>query len=100
MKLGKVIGNVVSTKKVTNISSLKILVVNYLDDSMEETGKSAACIDTVGAGEGDIVLLCSSSSARQTRLTKNVCTDNAIVGIVDSISSDNKYIYRKKRAGG
>ncbi len=95
MKLGKVIGNVVATKKVDNIRSLKILVVNYLNEAMEETKTTAACIDTVSAGEGDIVLLCSSSSARLTKMTKNACTDNTIVGIVDSVSSGSKYIYKK-----
>ncbi|MEW6196995.1 MAG: EutN/CcmL family microcompartment protein [Bacteroidota bacterium] len=95
MKLGKVIGNVVSTKKVENINSLKILVVRYLNEEMQETKTSAACIDTVSAGEGDIVLLCSSSSARLTEMTKSACIDNTIVGIVDSVSSNNKYIYKK-----
>ena len=95
MKLGLVIGNVVSTRKEGNVGGLKILVVSYLDEQMNDTKKTAACIDTVSAGEGDIVLLCSSSSARLTALTKNVATDNTIVGIVDSVSSEGKYIFKK-----
>lgn len=95
MKLGKVIGNVVSTRKEGNVGGLKILVVSYLDENLIDTKKTAACIDTVSAGSGDIVLLCSSSSARMTNMTKNVATDNTIVGIVDSISSNSRYIYRK-----
>jgi microcompartment protein CcmK/EutM len=95
MKLGKVIGNVVSTKKEGNITGLKILVVSYLDENLTDTKKTAACIDTMSAGEGDIVLLCSSSSARMTKMTKNVASDNTIVGIVDSVSSGNIYTYKK-----
>jgi ethanolamine utilization protein EutN len=95
MKLGLVIGNVVSTRKEGNVKGLKILVVSYLDEQMNDTKKTAACIDTVSAGEGDIVLLCSSSSARLTALTKNVATDNTIVAIVDSVSSEGKYIFKK-----
>ena len=95
MKLGIVIGKVISTRKEGNVQGLKILVVSYLNEEMEDTNKTAACIDTVNAGEGDIVLLCSSSSARLTASTKNVATDNTIVGIVDSVSSGNKYLYRK-----
>jgi microcompartment protein CcmK/EutM len=97
MKLGLVIGKVVSTRKEGNVQGLKILVVSYLDEQMNDTKKTAACIDTVGAGEGDIVLLCASSSARLTVLTKNVATDNTIVGVVDSISSEGKYIFKKNK---
>jgi microcompartment protein CcmK/EutM len=97
MKLGIVIGNIVSTRKEGNIQGLKILVISYLNEEMKDTNKTAACIDTVNAGEGDIVLLCSSSSARLTAMTKNVATDNTIVGIVDSVSCRNKYLYRKNK---
>ena len=100
MKFGIVIGKVISTRKEGRVEGLKILVVNYLNEKMENTNKSAACIDTVNAGEGDIVLLCSSSSARLTTLTKNVATDNTIVGIVDSVSSGNNYLYRKNKSNG
>jgi microcompartment protein CcmK/EutM len=93
LQLGKVIGNVVSVKKVENLSGLKLMVVDYLDDNMNAKGKSTVCVDTVSAGKGDIVLLCSSSSARLTEQTKDVCTDNTIVGIVDSVSTSGKYIY-------
>ena len=95
MKLGRVIGQLVSTKKAGNIDGLKILVVNYLDEKLSGTSKSAACIDTVGAGNDDIVLLCSSSSARLTEITKKTAVDNAIVGIIDSISCGGKYIYNR-----
>lgn len=95
MKLGKIIGKVVSTRKEENINSLKILIVDYLDENLVETGKTAACIDTVNAGEGDVVLLCSSSSARETKMTKSTCSDNSIVGIVDTISTGKKYLYKK-----
>ena len=100
MKLGKVIGKVISTRKDGNVGGLKILVISYLNEKMEDTGKSAACIDTVNAGEGDIVLLCASSSARMTKMTKKVATDNTIVGIVDSVSSGNETIYSKSESAG
>lgn len=95
LKLGRIIGTVVATRKVENVKALKLLVVRYLNEKMEDTDSTAVCVDTVTAGVGDIVLLCSSSSARLTKLTHNVCTDNTIVGIVDSVSSYNKFIYKK-----
>ena len=99
MKIGKVIGKVVSTRKEGNVDGLPILVVSYLDETLTDTGKSAACVDTVNAGDGDVVLLCASSSARMTSRTTNVATDNTIVGIVDSVSAGSKYIYDKSKPG-
>ena len=99
MKIGKVIGKVVSTRKEGQVDGLPILVVSYLDEKLSDTGKSAACIDTVNAGDGDVVLLCASSSARMTARTTNVATDNTIVGIVDSVSVGSTYLYRKNKPG-
>jgi ethanolamine utilization protein EutN len=92
MLLGRVIGSVVSVRKVGNLSGLTLLVVDYLDENLNSKNKSVVCTDTVSAGEGDIVLLCSSSSARITETTENACTDNSIVGIVDTIFSNNSYL--------
>jgi len=97
MKLGLVIGNVVSTRKVESVGGLKMLVVSYLNDELVDTKRTAVCLDTVGAGSGDIVLLCASSSARMTELTRKAVTDNTIVGIVDAISSGNRYTYKKNQ---
>ena len=95
MKLGKVIGKIISTRKEGNVDGLKLLVVKYLDENLKDADKSAVCIDTVNAGEGDIVILCSSSSARFTKTTRYSAIDNSIIGIVDSISRGRKYEYKK-----
>lgn len=95
MQLAKVIGSVVSVRKVGNLKGLKLLVVEFLDEGLTSLKKTAVCADTVQAGPGDLVLTCSSSSARMTKDTKNVCIDNTIVGIIDSVNSENKWIYRK-----
>jgi len=88
----------VSTRKVDNNDGLTMLIVSYLTEELVDTGKSAVCIDSVGAGEGDIVLICSSSSARLTAATKRAVTDNTIVGIVDAISAGGRTAYLKERA--
>jgi microcompartment protein CcmK/EutM len=95
MQIGKIIGEVISTRKEGNVKGLKILVARYLDEEMRELQKTVACIDTVGAGVGEIVLLCSSSSARMTKMTKGVCTDNTVVGIVDTITNGKNSVYEK-----
>ena len=95
MQFGKVIGSVISTQKTGKIKGLRLLVVNHLDENLKSTGKSYVCIDTVNSKAGDVVLTCSSSSARMTAMTKGVCTDNSIIGIVDIISSKKKDVYKK-----
>ena len=100
MKLGVVIGNVVATRKSGNMGGRKILVVRYLNEELAETGTTHACIDTVDAGVGDVVLICASSSARVTAATSGVATDSAIVGIVDEVFSGARQVYRKQHPEG
>jgi microcompartment protein CcmK/EutM len=100
MKLGIVKGSVVASKKTGNTEGRKILVVELIDEAARETGHTLACIDTTGAGSGDVVVIVSSSSARLTKLTKDVCTDNTIIAIVDNITSNGKYIYRAAEKNG
>ncbi len=95
MKFGKVIGNIVSTQKTGGIDGLRLLLVQELDYELKPSGRSAVCTDTVNSGPGDLVLTCASSSARFTRLTRDICTDNSIIAIVDIVSLDKKDFYRK-----
>jgi len=94
MQLGKVIGNVVSTSKSSRLEGLRLLVVNCLNEALEPLPRRVVCTDTVNAKPGDIVLTCSSSSARCTQVTRDVCTDNTVVAIVDIISAGKKDFYR------
>ena len=97
MKLGKVIGQIITSHNEGNIKGKKLLVVRYLNEKLQDTQKTAACVDSVNANAGDIVLLCSSSSARLTKITSNVCTDNTIIGIIETISSKRKNWYVRDR---
>ena len=93
MQFGEVIGNIISTQKTGKIHGIRLLVVRHLDENLKKTSKVIACTDTVNSKAGDIVLLCSSSSARMTSTTKGVCTDHSVVGIVEIISSRKKNVY-------
>ena len=94
MQLGKVIGNVVSTNKSDRLEGLRLLIVRNLNEKLDSGRWTCVCTDTVNAKPGDIVLTCSSSSARCTQTTGDVCTDNTIVAIVDAISAGKKDVYR------
>ncbi|HEX9006729.1 MAG TPA: EutN/CcmL family microcompartment protein [Bacteroidota bacterium] len=97
MKLARVIGNVVATRKTGNTEGMKILVARVLAEDLTPTAATVACIDTVNAGAGDLVLLCSSSSARMTAMTAKVATDNTIVAVVDAVSHGRNDLYTRVR---
>ena len=97
MQIAKVIGTVVSTNKAQNMLGLKLMLVRTIDlDTFQEKGSPLVSIDAVGAGVGEIVMVVSGSSSRQTELTDAKPVDNAIVAIVDHIDIEGKRIFSKK----
>ena len=93
MKLGLVIGSVTATRKTGGLDGLKLMLVQGLNEELAPAGPTFACADTVNAGPGDVVLLCSSSSARLTAVTGKTAADTAIVGIIDAVCSGKEYRY-------
>ena len=90
MTLAEVKGQVVSTAKVANLEGRKLLLVELLavgEQGVRRTKKHMVCLDEVGAGEGEMVILVQGSSARVTPGLKEVPTDAVIVGIVDNLSA-------------
>lgn len=90
MKLGKVVGTVVATRKDPRLEGLKQLVVATITPEGKFDGNYEVAVDTVQAGYREIVILCTGSSARMTTKTENAPVDATIVGIVDSINLDFK----------
>ena len=72
MFLARVTGSVVSTHKVQSMTGRKLLTVEPLRvepqqrDRLIGTGRTFVCVDTVGAGHGELVLIVQGSSARLT----------------------------------
>jgi len=91
MFLAKVTGSLVSTQKVASMVGQKLLLVEPLrvdekdQSNLKSTGRSFVVVDTVGAGEGEVVLCVQGSSARYTPETKALPVDAAIIGIVDQV---------------
>jgi len=82
MLMGKVVGNVVSTRKQDALVGSKILEIHLLENR-QETDKYLIAIDTVGAGIGENVLVATGSAARLALQNPNAPVDAAVVGIVD-----------------
>jgi ethanolamine utilization protein EutN len=99
MFVARVTGSVVSTQKVKSMTGHKLLMVEPLrvDPQSREkligTGRSFVVVDTVGAGEGEMVLIVQGSSARLTPETEKLPVDAAIIGIVDTVNVENKTIF-------
>lgn len=90
MKLGRVIGTVVSTRKDASLESLKLLIVENLTTSLEREGGYVVAVDSVGSGVGEVVLYATGSSARLTAVTKDRPVDAVIMAIVDSFDIDGR----------
>ncbi|MCC8017952.1 MAG: EutN/CcmL family microcompartment protein [Clostridiales bacterium] len=98
MQIGRVVGTVVSTSKSEKINGLKMLLVKPIDiETFEEKGNIVVAFDAVGAGEGEVVMIVSGSSSRQTALTDNKPSDTAIIAIIDYIDLHNKRIFSKEK---
>jgi ethanolamine utilization protein EutN len=99
MFLGRITGSLVATQKVESMVGQKLLVieplrVNEKDQSdLAPTGRTFVAVDTVGAGEGEVVLCVQGSSARFTPETKQLPVDAAVIGIVDRVTMGSKTIF-------
>ena len=79
MQLCRVVGSTVATVKAPGLSQFKLL--NLKPEKGE--GPEFVAVDTVGAGEGDLVLVATGSAARSVAGTEDSPIDAAVVAIVD-----------------
>lgn len=95
MKLAKVIGTVVSTRKHESISGLKILMIQPLDGKLEPAGGAVAAIDTVQAGVGELVYYTLARESTLALPEPFAPVDAAITGIVDQVNLEDDGIRDK-----
>jgi microcompartment protein CcmK/EutM len=105
MKLGRIVGSVVSTRKDEKIEGLKLYVVRDLsiprsgEGALADKASFVVAADSVGAGIGEVVLYAAGSSARQTTLTDKRPVDHCVMAIVDLLDVDGELVYDKSEAG-
>jgi len=90
MKLGRVIGRVVSTEKLECLAGLKLLLVQPVDEKGADAGNPLVAFDTARAGEGDTVLFESGKEAAQANPNGWFNpADAAVLGVVDSVNRED-----------
>jgi len=102
MYLAKVEGTLVATKKEPSMDGRKLLLVRpQLVDEKDPTKfrpgqNTIVAVDTVGCGEGEMVLFCQGSSARLAGGLKEAPVDAVVIAIVDSVDVFGKQIFSAK----
>jgi microcompartment protein CcmK/EutM len=87
---------VVSTRKSEKLTGAKLLVVEPVDFAEQHgEGRQLVAVDSVGAGEDEIVLVVQGSSARLTETTRDSPVDATIMAIVDYIELEGKRTFAK-----
>lgn len=84
MYICKVVGKVVSTIKNPKMTHGSLIIVQRMNMSGSAEPDLLVAADTIGCGEGNIVLVTGGSNARYALGSPDSPEDLAVVGIVDS----------------
>jgi len=86
MILGRVLGEVVATRKHPSHERRKLLLVQPLNPDDSERGEPILALDAVDAGVGDRVLVVQEGYAAMTAAGRpNSPIDMTIIGVVDEV---------------
>ena len=86
MLIGRVIGNIVATKKNLKLDGEKLLLVQPLDLAGASKGPPIIAIDRMGAGPKERVLYTQDGRTAQQILGRGTAgIDAAILGVIDEI---------------
>lgn len=96
MLIARVVGSAVSTIKDSKLTGLKLLIVREATPQNELVGDPFVAADTVGAGEGELVLVATGSAARYTQKTFDAAIDAAIIGVIDSLEENGETAFFKE----
>lgn len=85
MFVGTVKGSIWATRKDEKLNGLKFLVVERELNDHQTDSAPVVVADCIGAGEGDLVLVTTGSSARVSLDKPNIPVDMVVVGIIDKV---------------
>ncbi|MBN2542312.1 EutN/CcmL family microcompartment protein [bacterium] len=85
MKLGKVVGKIVSTMKDSQLKGAIIFIVQPLNENLEEVGEPIIAVDGVESHDGSLIFYIQGREGTLTLEGRTIPSDAGIVGIVDRI---------------
>lgn len=89
MFLARVVGEVVATVKHAHLAAHKLLVVHAVTPGGASAGRVMIAVDTVQAGEGDLVLVNDEGNgAAQVLRRARGAIRTVIVGVVDEVTEE------------
>jgi microcompartment protein CcmK/EutM len=83
VQLARVVGEVVATIKDANLSGIKLLVVQPVAPSGEDSGRTLVALDSIGAGVGEHVFFVRGREAAFPFYPAEPPADATVIGIVD-----------------
>lgn len=93
MKIGRVVGTVVSTISAPVFEGRRLLLCDLLDASGNPDGSYLICVDTVGSGAGEAVLILDEgNSARQVIGISAGPVRAVVVGVIDQLVADGELV--------
>ena len=93
MKVGRVVGTVVSTINAPVFDGRRLLLCDLLDATGKPDGGYLICVDTVGSGAGEAVLILDEGySARQVIGMSTAPIRAIVVGVVDQLMVDGELV--------
>lgn len=81
MLTAKLIDNVWATRKAEALNGFKLMLAEVIGGTCE--GQRMIVVDTISAGIGDRVIVCTGSSARRMLGDDELPVDAVVVGIID-----------------
>lgn len=87
MLIARVLGNVVASHKNQRYEGSRIMLCRQITPEGEDMDYTCIALDSVNAGEGDIVIIAQEGWSASTAATgkPGAAIDSAIVGVVDYI---------------
>ena len=88
MQVARVVGDVVATCKDPSLRSLKLLLLQPVDEQRRPQGRTLVAADAAGAGTGEFVFFVRGREAAFPFYPVEAPVDAAVVGIVDHWSAE------------
>lgn len=97
MFLGRIDGKVWATIKEERLRGIRLFIMQPLDEDENPQGETMIVVDTIGAGEGDLVYWVNSTEAGFVLDDPLIPSEASVVGLVDRLDVDRSQFITNTR---